>query len=207
MSSLWFVLVIPSYLLGAIPTALLICRWRAGVDVRQYGSGNVGATNTLRTVGLSASATVFAADVVKGLVPTAIAWGLSGSIAVATACALAAVAGHNWSVFIRFSGGKGVCTSLGGLYVLAPQVALAVTVVAIILVVSTRFVSLGSIVGAILTPIISLFLVSQGAPAESLVYSLAIGILIIIQHRPNIERLLAGKEHRLGEKVKVVKPQ
>ncbi len=197
---LWLGLIALAYLAGAVPFALIVGRLLRGIDIRQHGSGNVGATNVLRTVGIGPSLVVFAFDFAKGAFPVWLALQLSGSLLAATLCALAAVAGHNWSVYIRFTGGKGVTTSLGALYVLSPPLAIVATIVGFAVIGLSRYVSLGSISAAAVTPVLALALYLAGGPGETLLYVLIASVLLIAQHRSNIKRLLAGKESRVGDK-------
>lgn len=209
----YFAAVIVGYLLGSIPTGLLLTRQFAKVDVRQYGSGKTGATNVLRTAGRKAAILVIVLDVLKGALAVVFAglivgktylmvgnFGL-GSLLAQVLAASAAIAGHNWSIFLRFRGGSGVATYFGGLIALCPIVALLGGEVAVIGAGLTMFASLGSLAGvvgtyAILVPLTVL----NGFPIEYLVYTLLGGLMIIIMHRGNIARLLSGKERRIGEK-------
>ena len=205
--------VIIGYLLGSIPFGMLVVRWRIKGDVRQLGSGRTGATNVLRTVGRKAAITVAVLDVLKGVLAVVIA-GLIvdggylvvgdvvlGVLVAQVAAALAAMAGHNWSAFLKFHGGRGVATFFGGLIALCPPVAIFGGEVLVITVGLSRFVSLGSIAGAvgacaILVPLI----IVNGWPIEYLAYAFIGTIAIIIMHRDNIVRLIAGKERKLGDK-------
>jgi glycerol-3-phosphate acyltransferase PlsY len=206
--------VILGYLLGSIPFGVLIGRMKAKVDVRQYGSGRMGATNVLRTAGGKAAALVGILDVLKGALAVVLAglivgkdflvvggFGL-GMLVAQVMAALAAVAGHVWPIFVRFRGGRGVATFFGGLIALCPVAAIFGGEVAIIGAGLTRFMSLGSIAGAVGTYAILVPLtIMHGFRIELLVYALIGAILIIVLHRDNIARLLSGKERRLGEKV------
>ena len=205
--------VIVGYLVGAIPIGYLIAKRQAKVDVRQYGSGKMGATNVLRVAGKKAAALVAILDVLKGTLAVVFARLIFGEYLVVTGssvwwlisapvvAALAAMAGHNWSVFLKFQGGRGVATFFGGLVALCPWVALFGGEVVALGAVLTRFASLGSIAGvvgayAILVPLTVL----NGFPIWYLVYALIGVIAIIVMHRDNIARLLSGKERKLGDK-------
>ena len=203
------------YLLGSIPFGVLISRRRAKVDVRQYGSGKMGATNVLRTVGRKAAITVGILDVLKGVLAVVFAGLIIGEdilvvggfplgvLSAQVMAALAAVAGHVWPVFVKFRGGRGVATFFGGLLVLYPPAALFGGEVLIIGAGLTRFVSLGSIIGAVGTYAILLpLIILNGFRVELLVYALIGTIMVIVVHRDNIARLISGKERRLGDKVK-----
>ncbi len=209
--------VIIGYLLGSIPFGVLIGRRKAGVDIRQYGSGKTGATNVLRTAGKKAAVLVGILDLLKGVLAVTFAGLIIGEgylvvgsfalgvLVVQVVAALAAIAGHIWPVFLGFRGGRGVATFFGGLVALCPPAAIFGGEILIIGAGLTKFVSIGSIAGAvgayaILVPLT----IMNGFPVEYLVYALIGTIAVIITHRDNISRLLSGKERRLGEKVKEV---
>jgi len=205
--------VIVGYLLGSIPFGALMGRRFSKVDVREHGSGKTGATNVLRTAGKKAAALAVLLDVSKGALAVIFAglivgrnylvvgdFGLGLLVAQGLA-ALAAMAGHNWSVFLGFRGGRGVATFFGGLIALCPVAALFGGEVFIIGAGLSRFASLGSIAGAVGTYTILIPLtILNGFPLEYLVYTLIGTIVIIIMHKDNIARLIAGKERKLGEK-------
>ncbi|MFC2072357.1 glycerol-3-phosphate 1-O-acyltransferase PlsY [Chloroflexota bacterium] len=206
--------VIIGYLVGAIPFGALVSKRMAKVDVREHGSGKTGATNVLRTVGRKAAALVVGFDLLKGALAVVFAglivggnylvWGDFGLglMAAQVLAALAAMAGHNWSVFLKFQGGRGVATFFGGLAALSPVVALFGGEVFIVGVGLTRFASLGSIAGAVGTySILVPLTILNGFPIEYLVYTLIGTIVIIVMHRDNITRLISGKERKLGEEV------
>lgn len=193
-------LAIGSYLIGAIPFALIVGLRAKGIDIRRHGSGNVGATNALRTLGLLPSLLVFALDFAKGAIPTYVGWTLTGSVTVGAICALCTVIGHNWSVYIRFAGGRGVSTSLGGFCVLLPPAWAIVMVLGVGVIALSRYVSLGSIVGAGVAPLIAIGFLWFGTPPEPAIYAAVAGALVIYRHRDNIRRLLTGKESRIGQK-------
>jgi acyl phosphate:glycerol-3-phosphate acyltransferase len=193
-------LVLASYLIGSVPPAFLVGKWMGGIDIRRHGSGNVGATNVLRTLGVGPSIAVLALDFLKGFIPAWVGWQVSGSLLVASLCALAAVCGHNWSVFLHFTGGKGVTTSVGGIFVLSPLVGTVALATGLVLIAITRYVSLGSVVGAALVPIGGVVVVLLGGPPEILIYCLVAGPMTIYRHRGNIKRLLSGTERKLGQR-------
>ena len=213
--------VVVGYLLGSIPFGVLIGRRMAKVDIRQHGSGKMGATNVLRTAGRKAAVIVAILDVLKGVLAVIFAgliwWGLSIIEGESTSwwlltsaqvtAALAALVGHIWPIFLKFRGGRGVAPFFGGLIVLCPLAALFGGEVLIIGVALTRFASLGSIAGAVgaYTLLIPLTIMS-GFPLEYLFYALIGAIVIIFMHRDNIARLVSGRERRLGEKVNPLPP-
>jgi glycerol-3-phosphate acyltransferase PlsY len=192
--------VIGSYLIGSIPFGLVLGKLK-GVDIREYGSGNIGSTNVLRTVGPWAGVVVLICDVLKGVAAVFIARYTIGSHAGEMAAGFAAVAGHDWSIFIRFRGGRGVATSAGGLFVMAPLAAVGGIAIFVLVIALTRYVSLGSIVGSSTgVVIVGALLGLDRVPAEYLIYTGVVVALIIFQHRENVSRLLAGNEHKFGQK-------
>lgn len=211
--------IILGYLLGSIPFGLLVGRGKAGVDIRQYGSGKTGATNVLRTMGKKEAAIVAFLDLWKGVLAVVFAglivggdclmvsdssfWWLLRSAQVMAA--LAAMAGHVWPVFLKFRGGRGVATFFGGLVALCPVAALFGGEVLLIGAGLTRFASLGSIAGAVGTyAILAPLTIMNNFPIEYLAYALIGIIIIVVMHRDNIRRLVSGKEHKLGEKAEKV---
>jgi len=203
------------YLLGSIPFGAIIGRRKGKVDVRQHGSGKTGATNVLRTAGAKAAATVVILDVSKGVLAVVFAGlivggdhlvvgNLSLGMLLAQAlAALAAVIGHVWPVFLGFRGGRGVATFMGGLIALCPPAALVGGEVMIIGAGLSRYVSLGSIAGAVSTYAILVPLhILNDFPIEYLGYALFGAILVIATHRDNIVRLVTGTERRLGDKTR-----
>ena len=187
-------LIVFAYLLGSIPTGYILGKF-AGVDVRQVGSGNVGATNVARAVGKCQGVLTLLADAVKGMLPAAI--GLSMTLAPAAIAAIASAAflGHLYPVFLKFRGGKGVATGLGALLVIAPLATLLLLVIFAAVVVPTRLVSLSSIVAAALAPF-ALWMFLQ--PAAIVLLGAFLAAMIVWRHRGNIQRLLAGTEPRFG---------
>jgi len=213
--------VLAAYLVGAIPNGVLVGKLFGDVDVRAFGSGKTGATNVLRTLGPGAAALVVAGDIAKGaiavllarylffgaLVPFPVHSGLSHATLelyrpwAEALAALAAVLGHTYSIYIRFTGGRGVLTGAGALVVISPLATLVGLVAGIVPIALTRYVSLGSILGAAVVPLVQLLLVVTGrAPLPSLLYALLGAAYIIALHRDNIERLLHGTERKLGER-------
>lgn len=198
-------LVLAGYLIGAIPVGLMIGRLVGGIDLRQHGSGRTGATNTLRTIGMPWAAGVFVLDLAKGALPVLlVGWlytaGPAGSPPwVAAAAGVAAIGGHVRSVFIRFTGGRGVATFVGSMLATAPLVVAVVIPLALLIIWRTRFVSLGSLSGAVLAPVATALLVASGR-AELAGVGLAAGgaAVVIAAHADNIARLRAGTERRLG---------
>ena len=193
------------YLLGAIPFGLLIGRATRGIDIRQYGSHRTGATNALRTLGTRAAALVFVLDVAKGVAAVLLANALFGGGALGewagAVAGFSAIVGHNWSVFIGFTGGRGVATSSGGLGAMSIWTILILAPIVVGIIWRTRFVSLGSISGGLLAPVITAVLWAFGAATvPAIVYALASGLLVTAAHADNIGRLRAGTERKLGQK-------
>ena len=183
-----------SYLLGSIPNGLILGKAIWGVDLRQYGSKNIGATNAWRTIGKAGGISIFALDFLKGAISAYLGLHLGGSELAGVLCGILAIAGHSWSVFLSFKGGKGVATGLGVIAALMPMVTLIVFAVWFAIVYFTGYVSLGSIVGAALVPILTLFL---GLHTEFLILGLIAAVFIIYRHKSNIERLLNGTESKI----------
>ena len=189
-------LVVGAYLVGSIPFGVVIGRALFGVDPRSVGSGNIGAANSLRALGKTGAALVLACDVVKGAAPTAIALhALHASPLLTAAVGLATIVGHNWSVFLGFSGGKGVATGLGVLVVLSWQATLAFAVVWFVTMLITRYASLSSMLASAAVPIA---LAALRQPRAYLGYGIVAFALVLLRHDQNIRRLIAGTELRFG---------
>lgn len=193
------------YLLGAVPFGLLIGRLTKGIDLREYGSHRTGATNALRTLGTRAAAAVFVLDVAKGVAAVVLARLLFGGDPMvewtAAAAGVAAIVGHNWSVFIGFTGGRGVATSAGGLGAMSFWTLVIVAPIVVLAIWRSRYVSLGSVTGALGAPIITAALAAIGAATiPAIAYALASGLLVTVAHADNIGRLRAGTERKIGQK-------
>ncbi|MBI2829604.1 MAG: glycerol-3-phosphate acyltransferase [Chloroflexi bacterium] len=211
--------VLLGYLLGSIPIGVLVGRKLVGKDVRQFGSGKMGATNVARVAGNKAGMMVASLDVLKGVAAVTLA-GMAiggeylavggvglGRLSAQVLAALAAVAGHTWPIFLKFHGGRGVATFFGGLIALYPAAALFGGEVLVIGAGLTRYVSLGSISGVVGAYIIMVPLALMNSlSVEYLVYAFVGAVIVIVMHKDNIARLLAGRERRLGEKARVAGP-
>lgn len=209
-----------SYLLGAIPCGLLIGKALKGIDVRELGSGKTGASNVLRTAGAKAALLTLITDVGKGILAVSSARWIMGAEAIylgnfyldfevaQVVAAWSAIIGHNWSIYIKFGGGRGVDTFFGGLIGMSPLVGLGCGIFTLAIMAITRYVSLGSILGTIATVLatLSLTLLLNRLPMEYLLYTILAASLILFQHRDNIQRLLAKKERKLGEKAGRISP-
>lgn len=197
-----WILLVGSYALGSISASYWIVRLVTGRDVRTIGSGNAGATNVLRTAGTGPAFATLLFDLAKGLAPVFLARASGAGPAVVSGCAVAAVLGHVLPVFHGFRGGKGVATAAGALTALAPLPALAVVVLFGVVVSLTRYVSLGSIIGAASFPLLILLAARFGWPSReggfAVVAASFIAALVLFMHRGNLQRLLAGSERRLG---------
>lgn len=193
-------LALLAYLLGAIPTGFLVGKAAGNVDVRAYGSGRIGATNVYRTLGLGPFILVFCIDFAKGFFPVWFAGQLLGTPAAQVTAALATLIGHNWSVFIGFTGGRGVATGIGGLYAIAPQIAAVTTIATVLVILASRYASLGALVGCSVAVPFALTAVAFGwERPHVLLYVLSGAVIVVYQHRDNIQRLLTGTERRLGD--------
>ncbi|AYO31702.1 glycerol-3-phosphate 1-O-acyltransferase [Biomaibacter acetigenes] len=194
----YIISLIASYFIGSISTAYLVSKNIYKVDIRQYGSKNPGSTNVLRVLGAKPAAVVFIMDLLKGLLVVLLARYIGGEN-LALLCGLAVVVGHDWSVFLKFNGGKGIATSLGVVLGISPAVALWVLIAGVVVIILFRFVSLGSITGAVLFPIL---LIIFNYPAKFLYFGLALAAMGVWRHRSNIKRLISGTENKIGRKSK-----
>jgi acyl phosphate:glycerol-3-phosphate acyltransferase len=195
--------IIAAYLIGAVPIGYLVGRAFGVADIRRHGSGTIGATNVLRTAGRLPAILTLGGDITKGYLAVVLGGALaasawSGDQGAPAACAVAAVIGNCWSVFLGFRGGKGVATGLGALLRLVPLAVLPAAAVWLAVTISFRWVSLGSILAALCVPLGALLLGRYSAPA--VLAALAISLLIVARHYANITRLLAGQEPKLGER-------
>lgn len=190
--------LLAAYLVGALPVGFLVARaWGIG-DIRRHGSGNIGMTNVLRTAGRTPAILTLAGDVAKGYLAVAAAAALvSGEPAPTAAAAVAAIGGNCWSVFLAFRGGKGVATGLGAFLYLVPLAVLPAGLVWLLVTLSFRFVSLGSLMAALCVPLGALLLGYGAAKSAACAAGAAI---VILRHHENIGRLFAGTERRLGER-------
>jgi len=207
------------YLIGAIPFGVLIIMFSRKADVTKYGSGKIGTTNVLRTGGVKAAAAVFVLDIVKGALAVVIARVIVGATEASLGAlvldyqtaqflaASAAVVGHNWSVYIRFKGGRGVCTFFGSLFVMYWPAGLIGGALVVELMAFARYASVGSLLGILGAFVFMLlFVLFGGQPVEYVVYTGVIGGLIFWRHRDNIQRLCTGTERKMGEKAEEVNP-
>lgn len=193
-----------SYLLGSIPIGYLVSRYLNNVDIRQHGSGNTGATNVYRILGLKAGLITAIGDIGKAIIAIKIVerliltahWGLELKT-ILLISGIIVIIGHNWSIFLRFDGGKGVATTVGVLLALLPYSLLILTVIWISIVYFTRYVSLASIISGLTLP---LLLVLFKEPSEYIIFGIAAALFVIYRHRSNIQRLLKGEENQIRSK-------
>jgi acyl phosphate:glycerol-3-phosphate acyltransferase len=209
MTILYIIVAAVAYLLGSIPFGYLLVRIFRGEDIRLTGSGNIGATNVARSGAKGLGIATLALDAMKGAMAVLFAFAFanwnrlcvhnelcSPALRLMATAALAAVLGHVFPVWLRFKGGKGVATALGVFCVLFPAAILVALAIFILVVALTRYVSLGSILGAIAFPVAAYFL--QNTDWISLLLASAVSVIVILKHRQNIGRLLTGTESRFG---------
>jgi glycerol-3-phosphate acyltransferase PlsY len=212
MNKIYLIVAVMAYLLGSIPFGYLLVRIFRGEDIRLTGSGNIGATNVARSGAKGLGIATLALDAIKGALAVWLAAVLAGSkynlcgdffqhpcapaLRLMSLAALFAVLGHVFPVWLRFKGGKGVATALGVFCVLFPAAILVALAIFILVVAVTRYVSLGSILGAIAFPVAAYFL--QSTDAISLLLASSVSLIVILKHHQNIGRLLSGTESRFG---------
>ncbi|MCG8483507.1 MAG: glycerol-3-phosphate 1-O-acyltransferase PlsY [Clostridia bacterium] len=184
--------VVISYFIGNVSSAILIGKVTAGIDIRDHGSGNAGTTNVLRTLGKKAAAATLVCDVLKGVIAVLIGR-FFGNETLAMICGLAAILGHIWPALFGFRGGKGIATGIGVIFATVPIPAFVCLGIGVVLIVITRFVSLGSICGAVLLPIVIYFY-----NETYFIWALCMAVIVIYTHRSNIKRLLNGNESKIS---------
>lgn len=187
-------LAVVAYLLGSLPFGLWVVKWLKGIDVREVGSGNIGTTNVYRAAGKWIAIFVFLLDVAKGALPVGIALFLQLPPWAVILAGVMAIVGHSKSIFLGFTGGKSVATGIGTILALAPLAALSTLGVFAVVFATSRMVSLGSILAAIALPVI---LWGFHTPLPYVGYAVVAALYVIVRHRANIQRILAGKENRL----------
>jgi glycerol-3-phosphate acyltransferase PlsY len=185
-----------SYLLGSVPFGIVFTKAK-GIDLRSVGSGNIGATNVLRAAGKGTAVMTLLGDVLKGAAAVALARALHMGPFYEGMAGLAAVAGHDFSVFLGFRGGKGVATSIGVVLIYSPQAGILTVVLWLATVLATRYSSLGAVVSFTLLPAVMLLL---GQGSQKVVFAALLAVLLLIKHAGNIKRLIRGTERRVGEK-------
>jgi acyl phosphate:glycerol-3-phosphate acyltransferase len=193
------VLIAVAYLCGSIPMGVVVARLTGGVDPRTVGSGRTGGTNALRALGRRRAAVVVAGDVLKGAVPVLLARYTVGGAFIESLCAIAAVAGAIWSVFVGFRSGRGVGTGVGTMLVIQPLAVLIALPVFVVAILVTRYVSLGSLLAAaaIAVAMFVIWAIANGSVSAAYVlYAIAGAALVWLAHADNIERLVHGKERK-----------
>ena len=207
----YIIMAVIAYAIGSISFSVIFSKKIAGFDVRQKGSGNAGSTNVLRTVGKKAAILTLICDILKGVVAILIAL-LIGIIVkdvdkkalLVQIAAIAVVIGHTFPIFFGFKGGKGVATSLGILLMINWQIGLICLVFALLIMILTRMVSAGSVLAAILFPVLTLFIGKEYfiVPGNYLIFSIIMALIVMFNHRSNIKRILNGTENKISLKKK-----
>lgn len=202
-AAIWFVAVAAGYLIGAMPSGIIVGRIWRGIDIRNYGSGSTGTTNVLRTLGNVPAGVTLLLDFVKGCIPVLVVRLISSPLDLAAhdmlqaAVGIAAIVGHTWPVYVGFKGGKGIATGWGALLAMSPFAA-AAGLVGLLIVAITRIVSVGALIGAGTTLLATVVLaVAFGWPFEHVLYTVIGCGLILIRHSDNINRLMEGTERRV----------
>jgi len=209
----YILMAVIAYCIGSVNFSVILSKKMAGFDVREKGSGNAGTTNMLRSVGKKAAAVTLICDILKGVVSILIAMVLGNLITdtnkelLVQIAGIASIIGHTFPVFFQFKGGKGVATALGVLLISNWQIGLICLVFALVLIILTRMVSLGSCVAAILFPVLTLFInenytvLTEGKSGTTyFIYSVILAIIVLFNHRENIKRILNGNENRISFK-------
>ena len=207
----FILIVVIGYLLGAIPSGVIVGKVARGIDVRKYGSGSMGSTNVLRTVGKKAGLIVLLADVFKGAVAVALAWPIFHWFNAAPgmvewgrmASGVAAVIGHSWPVYVGFKGGRSINVAVGAIMMMSWYTGLILVPVFFTLIVVTRYVSLSSMLTALVLIIATIpFVIWGNEPFAYLVFALVAVPIVIFRHRGNIKRLISKTEPKIGQKAK-----
>lgn len=191
----YFLVAIIAYLLGNLSFAFILGKLIMKKDVRDYGSGNSGATNAIRAFGAKIGVLAFIGDVLKGIIAVIIGRALGGEIGGYVAGALVII-GHNWPILLHFKGGKGVATTVGVVLVISPLIALICFIIGFVIAFFTRMVSLGSIIGMALAPLVALIFI-RPFNFKLLLFCIFVASMSIYRHRENIKRLLKGTENKL----------
>ncbi|HZK12790.1 MAG TPA: glycerol-3-phosphate 1-O-acyltransferase PlsY [Atribacterota bacterium] len=195
--------IISCYLFGSVPFGYILGKLFKKVDIRKYGSGNIGASNALRILGLPLASLVIIGDVGKGILSIYLVKYLNiDSSLILVIAGLAVICGHNWSLFLGFKGGKGIATTFGVIFALNPVISILAVIVWVIFLILTKYVSLSSIC-AVFSILVFTILLKQ--PYEYIGFSLIILVLSIFTHRENIKRLKSRKERKIGEKIEIKK--
>lgn len=191
-------IILIAYLLGNISPAYIIGKLTANIDIREYGSGNAGTTNVMRTLGNKAAILTLILDCLKGVLAVAIGKYFAPGTNLPLLAGITAVIGHNWPIFLRFKGGKGVATTIGAGIAVFPSMAFICIGVGIIILIKFKYVSLSSMVGVTLFAILMFF-----QEKDIFIFALTLCIFVLYRHRENIQRLLNGTERKITERLKV----
>lgn len=190
--------IIASYLIGSIPFGYLVGRIGRGIDIRDYGSRNIGFTNVLRVIGPTPAVMTIVGDVLKGVGAVLLARFLQLNAFVVVGAGLAAIAGHNWSLYLKFRGGRGVATTAGVVIALTWQIGVGLVLAWVFIVAVTRYVSIASITVVAIYPLLVIYF---RKPLPIVIFGLVGAVVVIWRHKENIGRLVRGKEHKLGQRV------
>lgn len=190
----YIIVIFLSYVIGSIPSGLILGKTLWHVDLRQHGSKNIGATNAWRTLGKLPGFIVFVADLLKGMLGVYLGMMLVGSSTAMIIGGIMAIVGHSLSLFLKFKGGKGVATGLGVLIMLMPSVSAIVFLVWLIVVLISKYVSLGSIIAAVLVPVCAFIM---GLSFDFVVFGIVAAVFVIYRHKSNIIRLMNGTENKI----------
>ncbi len=187
-------MILIAYLVGSIPSGLILGKWIWNTDLREHGSHNIGATNTYRTLGIKPALLIFACDALKGVFGVWLGGYLIGSPIALLLGGICTIIGHNWPIFLKFRGGRGVATGLGVIAMLVPTVTAIVFAIWAAIVYFTKYVSLGSVVAAACVPILMFVF---GEQFEFLCFGIVAALFVIVRHKANIVRLLNGTELKI----------
>ena len=201
----YVIFIAVGYLIGSVPFGLIAARMASGVDVRDFGSGKTGMTNVIRTSGKKVGIVVLFLDMSKAVIAIAVVLAFSDTPGLQSAAGLAALLGHNFPVFAGFRGGRGIATGWGGLFILSPWAGLIATGVGVPLVFASKYVSVGSLVGAVAGCVSLIVLAATGdIETDFMWYGIVGAPAVVIRHYDNILRLLRGEERKLGSKAEPV---
>jgi len=203
----YIIVAVMAYLIGSINFSVMISKKMAGFDLREKGSGNAGSTNVLRTVGKKAAAITLICDILKGVISIMLAkligaiWRNLDATLLVQIAGILVVIGHTFPIFFKFKGGKGVATSLGVLVTTNWQIGLICFVFALVLIILTQMVSVGSLAAAILYPVLTLFIAQNYiVPGNYIISSIILAVLVVFNHRENVKRILSGTENKISFK-------
>jgi acyl phosphate:glycerol-3-phosphate acyltransferase len=204
----YVIFIAVGYLIGSVPFGLIAARMASGVDVRDFGSGKTGMTNVIRTSGKKVGILVLLLDMSKAVIAIAVVLAFSDTPGLQSAAGLAALLGHNFPVFAGFRGGRGIATGWGGLFILSPWAGLIATGVGVPLVFASKYVSVGSLVGAVAGCVSLIVLAATGViETDFMWYGIVGAPAVVIRHYDNILRLMRGEERKLGSKAEPVPAQ